>query len=574
MTVRDRLAAAPDRAAVVRWAVPTVIAAVAGVLLWAAFPPRNLWYLAVLSTAAFAGLLRWRRPRVRTGLWWGFVYGLGFYLPLLPWIGVYVGPLPWIALAVALALYQGFFGVVATLTMRLPGAPVWFGLSWVAVEWLRSNFPFGGFPWGRVAFSQVGSPLLPVAALAGAPGLSFAVVLTGASLATLVVTGTRRTRSSGDVRGAVVGVVCLLVGPVCAAVMWSPVHDRDESSDTVTIAVVQGNVPRLGLDFNAQRRAVLDNHIAETARLAASIRAGREPRPDVVLWPENASDIDPLRNADAAAEIGAASADVGAPILVGTLIYGDDRDDRPTNTVLVWDGERGPIGRYDKKIIQPFGEYLPWRSFFRLFSSYADQAGNFRPGSGPGVLTVRAATTTSEQLRVGVSTCWEVAFDRSARDAVRNGAQLLDVPTNNATFGRTQMTYQQLAMSQVRAVEHGRTVAVAATTGVSAIVAPDGSATRQTDFFTPAHLTARVPLQTTTTLATRMGAVPELLGVVVAALGFLFALVFRTRFSGRMRRHAVPSGTRDGSGPGVSSTRAVVASPTAQRAKEPDGSGD
>ena len=84
---------------------------------------------------------------------------------------------------------------------------------------------------------------------------------------------------------------------------------------------------------------------------------------------------------------------------------------------------------------------------------------------------------------------------------MRNGAQLLAVPTNNATFGDTEMTYQQLAMSRVRAVEHGRAVVVAATSGVSAIIAPDGAVTSQTDLFVPAALVAKVPLSTSSTLA-------------------------------------------------------------------------
>ncbi|NKY61390.1 apolipoprotein N-acyltransferase [Gordonia rubripertincta] len=528
------------------WSLRTLAAIVAGLAMWAAFPPRNWWFLAVFGLGVLFTALYVRRPRVRTGAWVGFVFGLAFFIPLLPWIGVYVGPLPWLALSVLLSGYLALFGAIATVTMRLPVPPVWFMFSWVLVEAVRSAFPFGGFPWGRTAFSQVDGPLLPLASLLGAPGLSAGVALFGASVAWLLiilVSAYRRSarsaaaltgdQPSGFVRVATLAVAIALLAPVAAIALTPATIDRTISSKSVHIAAVQGNVPRLGLDFNAQRRAVLDNHVRTTIGYAQAIDAGLAAPPDFVLWPENASDISPLDNADAAAEITAASEGVGAPILVGTLIR--NSDGRPTNSVLVWDGAKGPVDRYDKHIVQPFGEYLPWRSFFRLFSSYADMAGNFKPGTGPTVVDVPGR---SGEVTVGVATCWEVAFDRAARQSIRDGAQMLFVPTNNATFGRTEMTYQQLAMSQVRAVEHGRAVVVAATSGVSAIIDADGSITEQSGVFASDVLTSTLPLHDGTTLATRLGMWPGVLAIVVAVAGLLFALASRTRFTLKPRRDA------------------------------------
>ncbi|WP_238419445.1 apolipoprotein N-acyltransferase [Gordonia sp. 'Campus'] len=539
-----------------RWLVRSGTAVVAGLAMWAAFPPRNWWFLAVVGLGLLFAALFVGSPRIRTGGWVGFVFGLAFFVPLLPWIGVYVGPLPWLALAVVLSVYLAVFGAIATLTMRLPVPPVWFTLSWVLVEALRSAFPFGGFPWGRAAFSQVDGPLLPLASVLGAPGLSAGVALFGSSVVWLVVILVRAYRrapgidaptesvdppragegSSGVVRVATLAVAIALLAPMAAIALTPATVDRNIATSSARIGAVQGNVPRLGLDFNAQRRAVLDNHVRATLAYGKAIDAGRTNQPDFVLWPENASDISPLDNADAAAEITAASEAVDAPILVGTLIR--NPDGRPTNSVLVWDGRQGPVDRYDKHIVQPFGEYLPWRSFFRLFSSYADMAGDFRPGTGPAVVEVPGR---SGEVTVGVATCWEIAFDRAARQSVREGAQMLFVPTNNATFGRTEMTYQQLAMSQVRAVEHGRSVVVAATSGVSAIINPDGSITRQSGVFTADVLTARLPLHGDTTVATRLGPWPEVVAIVAALAGLLFALRSRTRFSLRPRTAAAPA---------------------------------
>lgn len=537
----------PTLAPRVAWLVRTVVAAAAGVAMWTSFPPRDWWYMAVLSLGVLYALLSQGRPRARTGAWIGFVYGLGFFVPLLPWIGVYVGPLPWLALAAALAGYLAVFGVCATVTMRLPFPPVWFAAVWVLVEAARSAFPFSGFPWGRTAFSQVDGPLLPLASVLGTAGVSGAVALFGACLAWVVQLLLFRHAAPGApahgslVRPGVVAVVLALLGPIAAIGLTPDTLDRNVSGTSVQVAAVQGNVPRLGLDFNAQRRAVLDNHVRNTFGLADAIDSNTAARPAFVAWPENASDIDPLANPDAAAEITEASVAVGAPILVGTLVR--DADGRPTNTVLVWDGEKGPVGRYDKHIIQPFGEYLPWRPFFRMFSSYADMAGNFRPGTGSSVLQV---PTDSGTIPVGVATCWEVAFDRAAQTAVDQGARILYVPTNNATFGRTDMTYQQLAMSRFRAVEHGRAVIVAATSGVSALVEPDGTVTAQSGIFTAAVLSARMPLRSETTVATLLGAWPERVIAGAALVALLFAMATRTRFSQRLttgrRRKSSPSG--------------------------------
>ncbi len=165
---------------------------------------------------------------------------------------------------------------------------------------------------------------------------------------------------------------------------------------------------------------------------------------------------------------------------------------------------------------------MPWRSFFALFSSYVARAGYFVPGSGPGVVDMAG-------VRVGVTICWEVAFDDLVEASVENGAQVLAVPSNNATFGFTEMTYQQAAMSRVRSVEHDRASIIATTSGVSATIAPDGTVTQSTKQFTPDVLVERTPLLDTTTVATRLGSTPEWVLVAVGVVGIGAGVVRRRR---------------------------------------------
>ncbi|WP_052172734.1 apolipoprotein N-acyltransferase [Nocardia sp. BMG111209] len=484
-------------------------AVVAGLLIYVSFPPRTCWYLAPVGVALLTVAVR-GPGRLRGGFGYGFVAGLAFFLPLLPWTGIYVGPVPWLALSAACAVYLGVFGLLVRLIGAIPGWPLWAAMMWTLAEWLRSVFPFGGFPWGRLAFGQGDGWYLPLAQLAGAPGVSFAVALTGTALAALalrIADAFAADRRKPRWRlGIGVAAAVVVVVPVAGVILATTLPAPDAGDRTITVAAIQGSVPRLGLDFNAQRRAVLDNHVRRTEELTDEVAAGRAPAPDVVIWPENSSDIDPLRNADAYAEITEASQRIHAPILVGAVLV--NSDDTTSNSVIVWDGAGGPGERHDKKIIQPFGEYLPLRGFFRHFSQYADRAGYFVPGHGDGVVHVRPAGGGAP-VAIGVATCYEVAFDRAFEQAVHAGAQVLTVPTNNATFGDSDMTYQQLAMSRIRAVEHGRAVVVSATTGVSAIITADGVVRQQTPKLVPAALEARIPLRGTTTLATRAGSWPE-----------------------------------------------------------------
>ncbi|GAA4858029.1 apolipoprotein N-acyltransferase [Actinomycetospora straminea] len=486
-------------------------AVVAGLLLYVAFPPFGAWWAAPLGIALVVAVVDGRRLRTAAGL--GLLVGLAYQWPLLHWTGEYVGGV-WFLLLAALTVVVALPIGLLPLVTRLPGAPLWAACLWTAGEALIERWPFEGFPWAKLAFGQPGGPYAPLASLGGAPLVTFAVALSGAGLWALV-RAVRPPRRTGAVAGALVAV---LLGPVVGLAVWPSVA-ADTPGPTVTVAAVQGNVPRAGLDFNAQRRAVLDNHVAQTRRLAADVRAGRTPRPDLVIWPENSSDIDPLRNADAGAAIQSVTDEVGVPVVVGAVLSGTRGAagtlvQGPRNTAIVWLPGTGPAATYTKRHILPFGEYIPLRGIAEQVSPLVDRVVDFEPGTGTGVVP-------AGPVRLGVVTCYEVVFDDAVRDAVRGGADLLTVPTNNATFGYSDMTYQQQGMSRLRAIEHDRAVVIAATSGQSAVVAPDGTlAARTGALFTPGLLVERVPLRTTTTLATRVGPAPEwvLAGLGVAAV--------------------------------------------------------
>ncbi|MEU8803445.1 apolipoprotein N-acyltransferase [Spirillospora sp. NPDC048819] len=532
----------------------TLLAVAAGLVMWLAFPPADLTPLAPAGVALLT--LALRGLTARTGAWLGFVGGAAFFIPVLEGI-VQIGPDAWIVLALVQGLYFLPLGAGIAMVTRLPGWPVWTAALWIGEELIRGHVPFGGFPWARLAFSQTATPLTPYASLGGAPLVTFLTALIGGLLAYAAVAAHRartamtarpdgesaadadrvdadptRDDAEGDEtpETAETGVdgeqapgtragwrplvpVAASLAVIAAVVGGGMLIPTPTAGRPVTVAVVQGNVPRLGLDFLGQRKAVLNNHVEATHELAARVRAGKVPQPELVVWPENASDLDPYTEPEAYTAIDAAVKDVGVPVLVGALTDTPDGE-KVENRGIVWDPQTGPGDYYVKRHPVPFGEYLPFRDVLtKLITRFERIPRDFAKGTRSGVMQLGPVT-------IGDVICFEVAYDKEVRDVARGN--LLVVQTNNATYGRTSLPPQQIAMSRLRAVEHGRTILVAATSGISAIVAPDGRMIDKSREFVPDIQVETVPARTATTLSDRLGAAPEW-ALAALGLGAIFA---------------------------------------------------
>jgi len=502
------------------WWSASLTAIAGGFTLAGAFAPLGWWLLAPFGIALIT--LAARMASFVGAVFAGFLGGLVFNLVGLRFVSV-VGTDAWLLVSAVCALWTMLYALGVRLVGRLAWWPVAAAALWMSIEGLQARWPWGGFAWLRVGFSQTDAPAAGLASVGGVPLVGFAVVLAGTLLAGWIAGPHRSGRHLAIPLIAVVLLVCGFGVP-------RPVSGQGDHGPAVTTAsAVQGSVPEVGFEAKAQQQAVLENHVAVTRALAAEVNAGRRPRPDFVIWPENSSDIDPYQSGWAARTISEAVDAIGVPVLVGAVTT-TRHPPAPSNVAIVWIPGGGPSEVYAKRHLLLFGEFVPLRSLLTSVTDRYDRVPmDYVPGNTNGVLQLGPAT-------IGDVICYEVADDELTRREVIDGARLLAVQTNNATFGMTAQPEQQLAMSRLRAIEHGRTVVIAATSGVTAIVNPAGEVIARAAPNVGEALVAGVPMRDSLSLADRLQELPAVTLALLAILSLIWAgLSARTPAASRKR---------------------------------------
>ena len=484
-----------------------LLAAAAGAILDAGFPDRSWWILAPVGV--FLMLLALLGRDLWSGLLIGMVSGLSFWLIHISWLTLYLGPVPWLALA---GLQSIFFGIsLALIAVVLDAGPrVWpsplgrLGLVpvvvaglWTAREAFASVWPYGGFAWGRVAISQSESPFSSLVAWVGMSGLSFVLVwLCALVLQLLRETPVRLTVRAGIAVGA---IAVLLIVPA-----WPTVQTGE-----ARLAAVQG-ASNAGLFARYSPGQILADHTSATLAVI-------DEKVDFVVWPENASDIDPLRSEDAANNLDYLSRAMGVPIIVGTITQ---RDNKFYNSSLLWQDGSGAVDIYDKVHPVPFAEYMPDRSFWRPFAPELIDliARDYSIGTRDNVFDING-------IKAGIAICFDIADDQLVQEMVDDKAEIILAQTNNADFGRTDESVQQLAIARLRAIEAGRTVVNISTVGTSAIITPDGATLDSLPTWLPGAMVQTVPLSDTVTPAMVAGRGIEWLVSGLGLAGFVLCSV-------------------------------------------------
>ncbi len=496
------------------------LAVFAGWVMDLGFPDRDWWPLALVGAGLM--ILSVRGVSFPQALLVGALGSFSFYGIHIWWLTVYLGLIPWVALVLAqvffFSLGLGLISLVwryssaqwTSLSGRLVVVPALIAGAWVTREAISSVYPWGGFAWARIAQSQSESPLAPLIAWVGTSGFSFLLIWFVAGV--IAAFTERRMSADAALTVSAAGLVALLVWPA-----W-PIQE----SGSLRVLGVQGNADA-GLYADYDRGDNLSDHYQVTRELY-------DEDVDVILWPENASDIDPLRYPGAAAVVSEVSRELNAPLVVGAITK--DGDDS-YNSMLLWEWddelERG-IARdqYDKIHPVPFAEYLPERDFFyplapALFSMIPR---DYSFGQRDTVFALEGALA-------GIAICFDIVDDEILWSIMGEGADIIFAPTNNADFGRTDQSVQQLAIARLRAIETGRSVVNVSTVGTSAIMDPYGKTLDRLPVYTEGYMIQDVPLSTTLTPATALGRSVEtfVIGLTLAGLGIAMA-----SHRGRVRR--------------------------------------
>ena len=369
-----------------------------------------------------------------------FLFAVVFNAIALQWTNIFVGSIPWII------LFCGQAVLFIPLGLAKKYGVGFYPLIFLILEQVRSLFPFGGFGWLRLAYSQADAPYSQIAAIGGASALS-ALVLSIA----LVLYSLLKFR-----------ITLLPLLPL--ALLLVPIDVK--SVGEVRVVMVQGNVPRLGLDFNERATQVFFNHVQETKRALAL-----DESVDFILWPENAVDVDPFTNLTVRETLNSFS----QPLIIGAVIR---KEGQLLNTSIMW--QRSSQEIYIKQHLTPFGEYIPLRSIASKISPYVESVEDFTAGNSSKAFTLNG-------VKIAPIICYELIDDALVARAARN-SQLLVVQTNSATFGKSPQNAQQLAITRIRAIEYGRDILSVSTTGVSAFINHRGKIQAQTEPYQSAHL--------------------------------------------------------------------------------------
>ncbi len=459
-----------------------VIIALSASLASAAFAPIGVWFLAVLGYCFFLRKL----SNSERAIWHAFAFGFIYNAIVLYWSGKYVGALPWLLLSLLQAFFYIPVGVVAKRWKN-----TWLTITALLLtEELRSVFPFGGFGWTRIAFSQIDSPASAFLPYGGVLSLS-ALTLIFAALVSRI--------SAGNLAKLAVLFISMALIP-----------DNPQGSGSVKLLAIQGNTPSVGLDFNSRAQAVFNLHRDATYKYASG-------KYDAIVWPENAIDIDPYSHPNVAADIAKLTDERQAPLIAGVVLKVDGS---PVNASVMYQPGGAVSSTYIKRGLTPFGEYMPLRKLAEIVSSYAESVVDFRAGN-------ELVTHQVAGAELGPIICYEIINDQLVSEMSVASSALI-VQTNSATFSGTAESPQQLAITRIRAMEHSRSILSVSTIGISAFIDSNGEVISQTDENIESYLTGDLPLSNHITNATRWGALNK---IAILSLFALFGFGSRRKRS-------------------------------------------
>lgn len=491
-----------------------------GVLVSLGLPPLAWWPLVICGFTCYVIAAERAPQRFRSQFVLGVLFGWGWLAPAMGWMwhlvpgGFVVAPLIFalmhgiaagFASRVTLRRSDSKTTPIASVTSRIIARAAMHSLA----EALRFVIPFGGVPLASVALGVADTRLAHLVRIVGPIGLSFWLFAVSGILAGLWL---QRRTFGWRSRSASFGWLAVLVFLQVIAQIAPQGRDTGES---LRVAAVQGGGPQAVLAINSNPRDVIDRHLAATALLDA------DDAIDLVVWPENAIDVRDFTTSKVRNEIMQEAQRIGAVFAIGVT---EDAGTAFTNAQIVVDATGNETSRYDKVRRVPYGEYIPLRSLLNAFGAPVNRIPRDAvAGTERAVLAIAGKNSTSATLAVAIS--WEVFFSGRVNDGVSFGGQLILNPTNGSSYTGDILQQQQIATSQLRAIESGRHLVQIATTGYSAFIDPEGHVLQQIPIGKQAVIFADVPLRSGRTVYSYLGDLP----IVGLLFGMLIVIGRRAR---------------------------------------------
>ena len=461
-----------------------------GICLVLSLPPWGFWPLAFLAFAILDQTLK-ETNGATFRFFTGFGFAVGWIFPGTFWMIALTVPGYFVQGFLFSGLYALSISLIPRSMLRLIALPAAFTL----IEAVRYRWPFGGVPLATIAMSQSNSPFGQTARFLGPLFLTAFVIMCGMACAMI---WERKWRHAG----LIVSALLLFWGV-------STIAPKGSAVSTIDIAIIQGGGEQGTRAINTNEREVFERHVEATGLIQGN--------PDVVLWPEDVVNLRQLFiDSPERLELSDLAEDLDTWLLAGIFERLDETSNANATVAIGPDGEI--YDRYDKVRLVPFGEYVPFRSLIEPFAPEYLPVRDTVPGTAPPNLTLPFGNNA---INAGISISWEIFFEDRSRSAIRNGGKILLNPTNGSSYWLRILQTQQVASSQLRAIENGRWVLQAAPTGFSAIINSDGKVMQRTSISEMKVLEGQVELRDGLTIATRVGPLP-MITISIISLGAVF----------------------------------------------------
>ena len=469
-------------------------ASLGGILYFLSFPPFDFWFLIFPALYFFYYSLLSDEKSFLTG----FIFGSVTYGVIL--LGIQsIGLEAWIPLTILMGLMYGIFAKLFSYLNTKSDNDFYVLLSVIAIfDLIRAYFPFGGFPWGFPSTVLLTGPIDSWFMLDarlffegfGPTGAS--LLLQSFSLIIALGVFSKNKQKNYFKNYMIFSLIVISIYVFSLVIINIDYDDVQLGVSELNIAIIQGNSPCPGAKNRCsnERQKIYESHLTQTQSLDGNF--------DLVVWPESSTGFnnDPGIHIRVQNDIATEALRLDSYFLIG--------GDRPIQNQYfenygVFINKNGEIiDQYLKQHPVPFGEYIPFRKYLDWIPPLALVPRDMIRGDGQKIFMVN-------NTKISTVISFEGSFQRYIRNSVQDGAELVVILTNQASYGESGMSDQFILMSRANAISNGRPIVHAAITGKSAFIDHNGKVIAKTKLFETGVLTEKLEAKQKETPYSRYG---------------------------------------------------------------------